>query len=509
MKKLAASYKELTESIRREDGAQYPGKTLVTLELEPGYDWARKHKIDHMLAVNEAHLVMLIEQNIIDTVMGTLIMRELEAIDYQKYAAHTYTGKYEDLFFEMEHELIERTNGAGGNLHLARSRNDMSLCLDRMAVRKELLELICVVTETQNAVALFAEEHKDTLYVVHTHTQHAQPGVLGHYFLGAVDLFDRDLERLHHAYDQVNLSPMGAAAITTTGFPINRQRVSELLGFRDYIFNSYDAIGNADFCTETASVLGLAALDLGRLVTDMLLWATDELSMIRVADGYISTSSIMPQKRNPIALEHLRASLSVVKGLADSVLYAFFKSPYGDISDHEDAEYPLAEAISLAMDNFRLFSAVIGTLEVNTKLLSQRAHESFSVVTEMADELYRSFDIPFRQAHHVVAALVKEAEAQSCNLKHITEDFFAGVFKTVTGKRFSGDFAAIQKSMDPGHFVASRTVAGGTAPGMMTQMTGAAQKKIAQNVSWIEQEEARILNAAEMRKQAVHAIMKN
>lgn len=507
MKKLPENYQDLVHSIRQTDGTGYPGKTLVTLELKPGYDRAKNYKIGHMLAVNEAHLVMLIEQGIVDPSMGKLIMKELEAIDYRKYATHEYTGKYEDLFFEIEHELIERTQGAGGNLHLARSRNDMCLCLDRMAIRKELLELITLVTEVQNTVVLFAEEHKDTLYVVHTHTQHAQPSVLGHYFLGVADVLDRGLARLHHAYDEVNRSPMGAAAITTTGFPIDRQRVNDLLGFKGYILNSYDAIGNADFFTGTAAVLSLVALDVGRIVTDMLLWATDELSMIRVADGYISTSSIMPQKRNPIALEHLRASLSVVKGLADSVLLVYFKSPYGDISDHEDAEYPLSQAISLVMDNFRLFNAVLGTLEVDKKLLYRRAHESFSVVTEMADELYRSFNIPFRDAHHVAAALVREAEAHSYKLKNIKEDFFAEVFKTVIGKAFKGDFALIKKSMDPRHFIAVRTVSGGIAPQAMSRMIREAKKKIAKNVTWVVGEEQRAVLAAEARKAAVYGII--
>jgi argininosuccinate lyase len=376
-----------------------------------------------------------------------------------------------------------------------------------MVIREELLELIAKITEVQNTVVLFSEEHKDTLYVVHTHTQHAQPSVLGHYFLGVADMLDRGIKRLHHAYDQVNRSPMGAAAITTSGFPINRQRVSDLLGFKDFILNSYDAIGNADCFTETAYALSLAALDLGRVVTDMLLWASEELKMIRVADGYISTSSIMPQKRNPIALEHLRASLSVVKGFAEAAALVFFKAPYGDISDHEDAEEPLSRAISLARENFELFNAVVGTLEVDKKLLEQRAHESFSVVTEMADELYRSFGIPFRQAHHVVAALVKQAEAKSYSLKSITREFFAEVFEEVTKEKFSGNFAPIKRSMDPVYFVKSRKVAGGTAPAAMKRMIGLAGERVKKNAAWVEQEEKRLAGACETRKKTVKEII--
>lgn len=507
MKRLPETYAAVTESVHAEDGRAYPGKTLVAMELQSGYERAKIKMISHMLAINEAHLVMLVEQKIVTGKAGRTIMKELEAIDYVAYASHRYTGQFEDLFFEIEHELIERTNGLGGNIHLARSRNDMCLCLSRMVIRQELLELIAKAIEVQNTVRLFAQEHKDTLYVVHTHTQHAQPSVLGHYFLGVVDVLDRDVARMRHAYDQVNRSPMGAAAITTSGFPISRQRVSDLLGFKEIVENSYDAIGNADFFTETASVIGLAALNLGRVVTDMILWATEELHMIKVADGYISTSSIMPQKRNPIALEHLRSSLSVVKGLTDAVNLAFLKSPYGDISDYEDAEEHMSRALLLLGDNYRLFNAVMGTLQVDKKLLEQRAHESFSVVTEMADEMYRSYNIPFRQAHYIVAALVKEAEVLSYNLKSITSEFFAEIFEQATGDKFIGDFSVIQKSMDPRHFVQSRIVCGGTAPEAMGKMIASAERKVKRNCDWMIQEEKRIAGSTESRKASVHSVV--
>lgn len=280
-----------------------------------------------------------------------------------------YDGKYEDLYFFMESRLIEATDGVAGNLHLARSRNDMCVAWSHLAVRDGLLKAMEQLLKLKNAILLFAEEHKNTLYVIHTHTQHAQPGLLGHYFLGAADMLERDFKRLCMAYEAVNLSPMGAAAVTTTGFPISRERVAELSGFSGIIENAYDAIGNSDYLTQTASALGLCALDLGRVVTDMVLWATQEMNMIHVADGYISISSIMPQKRNPIALEHLRSSLSVLKGMTEMVLTGFLKSPYGDISDYEDIEDGVLESLELFNKNARLFEAVISTLDVNKELL--------------------------------------------------------------------------------------------------------------------------------------------
>lgn len=482
--KLPKTYKELRSSVIAEEGGKYPGRALVQLELEPGFDRAKSRLLPHIQAINEAHLIMLAEQGIVTPVDAGLIMRTLLQIDYDAYRKSSYSGKFEDLYMEMEDEIIRRTDGVGGNLHLARSRNDMCVAWTHMVVRDELLSLIKRLNVLQNTVALFAKEHSETLYVVHTHTQHAQPGLLGHYFLAYVDVLDRDIARLQHAYAAVNCSPMGAAAITTSGFNISRQRVAELAGFDGTIENAYDAIGNSDYFTETAGALSLCALNMGRIITDMVLWATEEMKMIRLADGYISTSSIMPQKRNPIALEHLRSSLSVVKGLADTVLTGFLKTPYGDITDYEDIQDTMFDAMELMDKNIELFDAVLATMDVNKELLSERAYESFSVVTEIADQMYRSYHIPFRKAHHFVAQLVKKAGRLNYNLRSISREFFAETYEEVLGEPFTQDFEPILKGVDPLHFVKSRNVYGGTGSDAMKNMLAAASKKVESNIAW-------------------------
>lgn len=482
---LAKSYQEAREKTYAYEGRKYPGKALVRMELEPGYERAKIKLLPHMRSINEAHLIMLYKQGIVTKEDAVKIMKVLQDIDYDSYKSSSYDGRFEDMYLQMEDEIIRKTDGAGGNLHLARSRNDMCLAWSHMVVREDLLSVFNRMIKLQNTITLFAEEHKDTLYVVHTHTQHAQPGLLGHYFLGVADVINRNILRLQDSYNATNRSPMGAAAITTTGFPISREMVAELTGFDSIIINAYDAIGNCDFFTQTASAIGLCALDLGRVVTDMVVWATQEMGMIKVSDGYISTSSIMPQKRNPIALEHLRASLSVVKGLTATVLDVFFKSPYGDISDYEDAEDIFSNAIVLFDRNIVLFEAVMATLDVNKKTLFDRACESFSVVTDIADEMYRSYNIPFRKAHHFVAQLVKKADQRNYNLKNLSEEFFAETYEEVFGEPFAGDFAPILRSIDPVHFVRSREVCGGTGYEVMEAMINSAKKHIEDNKIWL------------------------
>lgn len=485
MMNLAKTYQEARETAFTCEGRKYPGKALVHMELEPGYERAKLKLLPHIRTVNEAHLIMLYKQGIVTKEDAAGIMKVLQNLEYTSYKNSGYDGRFEDMYLQMEDEIIRKTDGTGGNLHLARSRNDMCLAWSRMVIREELLSVIRRMIKLQNTITLFAEEHKDTLYVVHTHTQHAQPGLFGHYFLGVADVLNRDISRLQDSYYTVNRSPMGAAAITTSGFPVSREMVAKLAGFDDVITNAYDAIGNCDFFTQSASAIGLCALNLGRVVTDMVLWATQEMGMIKVSDGYISTSSIMPQKRNPIALEHLRASLSTVKGLTDTVLDVFFKAPYGDISDYEDVEDIFSNVIVLFDRNLVLFEAVMATLEVDKKLLFGRAYESFSVVTDMADEMYRSYGIPFRKAHHFVAQLVKKAYNLNYNLKNLSRDFFVETYKEFFGEPFTGEFAPILQSIDPVHFVRSRNVFGGTGHEVMEAMIDSAKKHIDDNLIWL------------------------
>ncbi len=507
--KLQDSYREEREQILKQEGAGYPGKALVAMELEPGYERAKNRLLPYIRTINESHLLMLWEQGIVSREDSACIMRALGELKEETYQDSHYNGRFEDLYFEMEDWLIHETQGVAGNLHLARSRNDMCVAWSHMSVRDQALEMGEKLLRLQNTALLFAEQHKDTLYVIHTHTQHAQPGILGHYFLGMADVIHRDFKRLEQAYEVVNASPMGAAAITTTGFPISRQRVAELAGFDTVIENAYDAIGNIDYFTETAAVAGLCALNLGRIVTDLILWATEEMKMIRMADGYISTSSIMPQKRNPIALEHLRASLSVVKGMADTVQTGFLKSPYGDISDYEDIEDTMHQCLELLGKNLVLFQAVLATLEVDRELLERRAFESFSVVTEIADQMYRSYEIPFRKAHSFVAFLVKKAGKQKYNLRNITEKFFAESYQEFFGEEFREDFRPILDSVDPWHFVRVREVWGGTGPRAMEEMLRTGRQKIRENREWLELKQRNLEKAHEKRREQIKRLIQS
>ena len=504
---LEKTYAQVRQETEERNGNHYPAKVLAELDSRANYNRSKTRWMPHLRSVNEAHVVMLCEQGILPGEDASIILKTIEGLDYEGYQNTEYSGEFEDMYFQQEAEIIKKSNGVGASMHVARSRNDMCMTWSHLGVRDYLLSAVTHLIALQNTVRLFAGEYKDTLYVIHTHTQHAQPGIFGHYFLGFLDVIDRCIKRFKYAYEQTNVSPMGAAAVTTTAFPISRERVCELLGFDALIENSFDCIGNSDYYFTAASAVSLCALDLGRTVTDMVLWATEEEKMIILSDGYSSTSSIMPQKRNPIALEHLRSSLSVTKGLADAVLTGFLKSPYGDIADYEDIDDTLYDACVHLERNVDVLNAVIATMDVNKELLEKRAFESFSVVTEIADEMYRSYQIPFRKAHGFVSFMVRKARSCDYNLKYMNRDFYAETWQEYFGEPFELDFTPMKECIDPRRFVTVREIIGGTGPKAMEDQLVSAREKVDRNKEWYEQVTGKLEESANKRMAAVHSII--
>ena len=271
-------------------------------------------------------------------------------------------ARREDLFFFIE-GLLEEAAGRelAGKMHTARSRNDIAVTLYRMAARREILGTARALAELRTVLLKFAAEHVMTIMPAHTHTQPAQPTTLAHYLLAAIEFLARDSARLQAAFARVNLSPMGAAAITTSGFPIDRDATARLLGFDGLAENSYGAIAAIDYITETAAAVAVAMVNIGKLVQDLLLWSTREFGYLRLADAFVQSSSIMPQKRNPVALEHVRILASRALGEAQAVLTCAHNTPFGDVNDSEDDLQPLV--FTMFADARRALRLLAGALE--------------------------------------------------------------------------------------------------------------------------------------------------
>lgn len=487
-------FQDYKARINEKEGVQFPSNSYRQMVLQPAYDEAKKHFLDSMIQIHIAHLKMLEEQKLITEDEAVQIGKAIKKLDLDYYKTRDYNPQFEDLFFRIENKLIELAGDIAGNLHIGRSRNDMGIAIYRMTIRKKLLKLINELITLREELIAFAEEQIDTIMIGYTHTQQAQPTTLAHYIKAVIDQLTRDIHRMQAAYATVNRSSMGAAALTTTGFNINRERMRELLAFDDIIENSWDAVAGADYIAEAASVVQLAALNLGRTSQDFLLWATQEFNAFRLASPYVQISSIMPQKRNPVSIEHTRSLLSSVAGDAATVLQMIHNTPFGDIVDTEDDMQPyLWRAMEKLRGVYRLFGSVVVTMNVNKEKLLQRAINSFANVTELADSLVRSENISFRQSHRIVSSCVRELlKEKKESLESLTWELANEKSLEVTGKPLKISKEQFYKVLKPEYFIQVRNLPGGPAPETMRNSLLQAKAVSPLLTNWVKEKTQKI-----------------
>lgn len=448
------------------DDPTFPHPLYDKFILRPSFEAAKTHYFTPMLAANRAHVVMLRRCDIISDDNAKALLDALQQVEALGVDALTRGAGVEDLFFAIENKLIESAGANfGGNLQLARSRNDLGYALTRLALRPRLLEAMDDLLRLRGSLLRFAREHLRTLMPGYTHTQPAQPTMMAHYIAGVLAGLERDSARLFFAYETNNQSPLGAAALTGTAFPIDRLLSARLLGFDEIQLSTYDSIGASDNLTDVAGALTSLGVNLSRFTHDMLFWATQESGAIRIHESFIQISSIMPQKRNPVVLENLRARISRMLAQAQGIVIQCHNIPFGDTQDIEDPILPLLfGSLETSREILRLYAAVMDTLEVNIDHLRDRAIAGFTTVTELADTLVRDCGLPFRQAHHVVSALVNAAAEAQLKPNEITVDLLNRVAGEQIGSSLSLSDEALRQALDPQAFVDGRALPGGAAP---------------------------------------------
>jgi argininosuccinate lyase len=492
------------EKLMHAEGTSFPGKTYTEVVLEPAFNEAKEHLLGPMMAINKAHLIMLLEQGLISSNDANQIAKAIRAIDLEALRSSSYTGQFEDLFFQVEHQLLEQAGDIAGNLHLARSRNDMGISMYRMVLREKLLITLSSALNLKEHLLLFAQDHVETIMIGYTHTQQAQPTTLAHYMMAVVDSLNRDIRRMMAAYGNCNRSSMGAAALTTSGFAISREKMMELLAFGELIENSYDAISGADYLGEVAAAIQLSAIHLGRVVQDLLLWCTQEFAVLKVAEPYVQISSIMPQKRNPVSLEHMRALLSSCVGNTNTVLTMIHNTPFGDIVDTEDDMQPYAWKSMDIMDKmYRLLAAVIGTMDVNKEVLRKRTQGSFATVTELADTLVRTDALSFRKAHQIVSGVVRKALSDGLAANEITLPIVNEIAQQMIARDVSLNEDMLRKALDPVHFVDIRSLPGGPSPKEMKRMIEERKHQQTIHLQWLQETSAKNRHALEYLDQVI------
>ena len=435
----------------------------VNYVLNDNFEDAKALFLTPLMAIHHAHLVMLAETEIVSREDARRLREALDAVSLDEVRDVRFDGTCEDLFFYVEGLLVASCgDDVAGRLHTARSRNDIDMTMYRLRQREFIVTLIDAAVDLREVLIDLSNKHRDTLFAAHTHTQPAQPTTVAHYLLGVIEQLERDVARLRAAYASTNRCPLGACAITGTGFPIDRRLTSDLLGFDGPTGNTYGSIATVDYLLESASAAAVLTTGVGRFVQDLLLWCTVEVGYLRLAEGFVQSSTIMPQKRNPVALEHARAIGSKALGQVSAILVTVHNTPFGDIVDTEDDLQPLVAAMFRdAARAVTLVGASMRGAEFDVARMASRAGAGGTTLTELADHLAREHGVPFRTAHAIAGRLSASCQA---NDPEVLSAILRDASRESLGVPVELTAAELAEILSPRHFVDVRRTPGGPSP---------------------------------------------
>lgn len=444
-----------------------PAEELVRYLIRPRLEGEVETLFAHMDRVNRAHVAMLVERGIIDRQAGARILTSLVGMARRGVGALKLDPGKEDLYFNVEAVVIAELGGdAGGQMHTGRSRNDLYATIHRLKTRAIALELAALALKLRRRLLEKASEGVDVVMTGYTHLQPGQPITVGHYYSGVAQAIGRDAQRLLDAWRNINLNPLGAGALATTGFPLDRRRTAALLGFDGLVENSIDAVGSRDYIAELVFGLATAAITVSRMAHDLQLWCTFEFGYIDMDDSIAGTSSIMPQKKNPSAIEHLKAKPAHLIAALVSSLTAMKTTPFTHGREMGGESLALLpEAAAQAEAVLAIAEAVVRSVRFRADVLLAAARRNYCTLTELADGLVRDKGLSFRTAHEVVGALTRVAiERGLPGSDAITAALVNEVARDVAGRDLGLVDADLRAALDPRFNVEQRSVEGGPAP---------------------------------------------
>ncbi|WP_406670006.1 argininosuccinate lyase [Methanolobus sp. ZRKC4] len=440
--------------------------------------------------VDLAHTVMLKEQGIIreqdcsKILQGLLKIKEegIESLDYS----------YEDIHISLESRLIDMVGeDVGGRMHSGRSRNDEVATCIRIRLRDEMLSLMEELTGLRNVLIDRASGNVDTLMPGFTHLQHAQPTTFAHHLLAHADALSRDSGRVKDAFSRINKSPLGAAAFASTGFNLNRERTCSLLGFESLMENSMDAVSSRDFLIETASVLANIMINLSKMAEEIVIWSSTEFSFIELDDMYASTSSIMPQKKNPDTAELMRGKSGVATGSLMSLLTICKGLPLSYNRDLQEATPNIWRSVETTRSAVRIMKGMIETMKVNGDAMYRQSTTGFTTATELADTMVRLADIPFRTAHQIVGVLARgDGNPSLAEIDEVAQDVLGG---SLSSRGLTAEM--ITEALDPILNINKRNVTGGPAPDEISRAIAAREDTLEEEKFAIAELNIRIENS--------------
>jgi argininosuccinate lyase len=492
------------------DHSVFPDPTYKETVLAPLFEGVKTHYASHMAAINKAHLVMLSETGILTPEQTQEIAAALAEIDTDTdVASLTYTGEHEDYFFVVEAALKSKLGDLGGMLHTARSRNDMDHTLFKLALQTRTAIMLDQMTALSDALIAKARAESNTLIVAYTHGQPAQPSTFGHYLAAVIEVLNRDAVRLNAAAMALDHCPMGAAAITTSGFPIDRAQMADLLGFDGPLVNSYGCIASVDYITGLYSAIKLIFVHLGRVIQDMAFWSAFEVGQLYVPNALVQISSIMPQKRNPVPIEHMRHLSSVTTGRCDMIVNVMHNTPFTDMNDSEGE---VQQAGYAAFDSggrvLELLTAFLPACRINADQVAINTDAACITITELADTLVRDEKLSFRQAHEISAATARAVISANVPLGAGFAEF-SKAFERETGREtgLSAETFALVTSAE--YFIGVRDRIGGPAPEPLRLALDSSAQTVASLKSQNNARKSRRADAAQTLDTAFAALLKD
>ena len=427
---------------------------MQAINVSIGFDaklWAED------IAGSRAHAAMLAAQGIISAEDAASIDTGLVAIAADIKAGNfDFSDALEDIHTNIEVRLTERIGDAARRLHTARSRNDQVATDFRLFVRGTIDRVNAQIKDLMLALATRAAEHAGSVMPGFTHLQTAQPVTFGHHLLAYVEMLNRDAGRLTDARARLNESPLGAAALAGTSFPIDRHATAAALGFDRPTANSLDSVSDRDFALEYLSTLAILAMHLSRFAEEIIIWCSAPYRLIALSDAYTTGSSIMPQKRNPDAAELTRAKTGRITGALVGLLTVMKGLPMAYAKDMQEDKEPVFDATEAITLCLAATAGMVRDMQADTARMAELAGSGFSTATDLADWLVRVLGMPFRDAHHVTGQIVSLAERRGLDLAVLTLADMQSVEPRITQDVFG--VLTVEAS------VSSRISYGGTAP---------------------------------------------
>jgi argininosuccinate lyase len=434
--------------------ASGPDAIMEEINASIGFD---KKLYAQDISGSKAHADMLAHQGIISAEDKEKIVHGLDTILSEiESGQFEFSRRLEDIHMNIEARLATLIGPAAGRLHTARSRNDQVALDFRLWVKEELGRTETALTALIAAFLDRAEEHADTVMPGFTHLQTAQPVTFGHHCMAYVEMFGRDRQRVRHAIEHLDESPIGAAALAGTGYPIDRHMTAAALGFREPTRNSIDTVSDRDFALEFLSLAAICAVHLSRLAEEIVIWSTPQFGFIRLSDAFSTGSSIMPQKKNPDAAELVRAKTGRINGSLIALLTVMKGLPLAyskDMQEDKEQVFDAAESLELAL---AAMTGMVRDMTVRADRMKAAAGSGYSTATDLADWLVREAGLPFRDAHHVTGRAVALAEERGVDLAELSLEDLQAIHSAITADIFN--VLTVEAS------VASRKSYGGTAP---------------------------------------------